>query len=149
MGLFDSIKKLFGGKSESAVSPMPPTPERKPIPDPEPEPAIEVAEVSVPVLMAELQDGADLLLLDCRELYEYQMVHIPNALHIPMDEIPRRMNEIIECSADKTRPLVVYCASGMRSYGVTHYLSQQGFTARNLSGGVTRWQMMRGQIERG
>ncbi len=149
MGLFDSIKKFFGGKPKSAPAPMPPTPERKPAPRPEPEPEIHVAEVSVQALMAELQNGADLLLLDCRELYEYQMVHIPNALHIPMDEIPRRMHEIIDRSANKTRPLVVYCASGMRSYGVTHYLNQNGFTARNLSGGVTRWQMMRGQIERG
>ncbi|MCB0115893.1 MAG: rhodanese-like domain-containing protein [Caldilineaceae bacterium] len=145
MGLFDSIKKFFGGEPEPAPAPVPPRTKPKPPPDPEPEP--KVAEVSVQELMAELKEGADPLLLDCRELYEYKMAHLANTVHIPMDEILQRMDEIIEKSDNKTRPVVVYCASGMRSYGVTHYLMQQGFNARNLAGGVVRWQLLGGKVE--
>lgn len=147
MGLFDSIKKLFGGKAASAPESARRAPVFDPIPDPEPEP--EVVEVSVADLMAELQGGADLVLLDCRESYERQMAHLPNDLHIPMSEIPHRLEELSAITNNKVRTVVVYCASGMRSFGVTHFLGEQGFNARNLSGGVTRWQMLRGPIERG
>jgi rhodanese-related sulfurtransferase len=144
LALFDSIKRLFGAAPKAAPAPI-----RRPSPPIEPDPEPEVAELSAADLMAELEVGTDLLLLDCRENYERQMAHIPHDLHIPMDELPRRLDELEAAIGGKSRPVVVYCASGMRSFGVTHYLTENGFNARNLSGGLTRWQMARGPIERG
>ena len=49
----------------------------------------------------------------------------------------------------KDRPIVVMCAHGNRSYGVTAYLNEQGFDAHNLTGGITRWRMQGGDTEVG
>lgn len=144
MNLFKSIKKFFGGERTRAAAPVPRT---RPPYEPEPEP--EVPEVSATDLMAELAEGADWVLLDCRESFEHQMAHIPNDLHIPMDEIPGRLAELESATQDKSRSIVVYCASGVRSFGVAYFLQEQGFGARNLSGGITRWQMAKGPVQRG
>jgi rhodanese-related sulfurtransferase len=144
MGLFKSIKKLFGRDRTPTPSPLP---RARPPYEPEPEP--EVPEVSAADLMAELAEGADRVLLDCREIFEHRMAHIPNDLHIPMDEIPGRLSELESATRDKSRSIVVYCASGIRSFGVAHFLQEQGFSARNLTGGITRWQMARGPVQRG
>ncbi|MBX3001958.1 MAG: rhodanese-like domain-containing protein [Caldilineaceae bacterium] len=142
MGLFKSIKKFFGGDR----TPAPSLPPARPPYEPEPEP--DVAEVSATDLLAELAAGADWLLLDCREIFEHQMAHIPDDLHIPMDEIPGRLAELESATQDKSRPVVVYCASGMRSFGVASFLQEQGYSVRNLSGGITRWQMAKGPVQR-
>lgn len=144
MNFLNSIKKLLGraDKVESA-----PVSRARPPFEPEPEP--EVAEISAADLMAQLETGADWLLLDCRERFEHQMAHIPNDLHIPLDEVPGRLAELESATEGKARSIAVYCASGMRSFGVAHFLQEQGFTVCNLSGGITRWQMAKGPVQRG
>jgi rhodanese-related sulfurtransferase len=75
------------------------------------------------------------------------MAHIPNDIHIPMNEIPGRLADLTAATNGKSKEIVVYCASGMRSFGVAHFLNEQGFVARNLSGGITRWQMAKGPVQ--
>lgn len=142
MGLFNTIKRLLAGKERPRQ-----TEYSRPTFEPEPEP--DVPEISAADLMIELAQSTDILLLDCREPYERRMVHIPGDVHIPMDEIPQRLAELEESTDHKTREVVVYCASGMRSFGVAHFLNEQGFTARNLAGGITRWQMAKGPVAQG
>ncbi|MEZ4669248.1 MAG: rhodanese-like domain-containing protein [Anaerolineae bacterium] len=77
----------------------------------------------------------DHLLLDVREDWEWAMGHLPGAVHIPMNTIPDRHNEL---PSDK--PVVVVCAHGMRSLQVSQYLAHIGFSdIYNLEGGTAEW----------
>ncbi len=140
MGLLNSLKKLLG-----AAQPPSPAVRRVPPPMP-PEPEPEVPEVTATALMQELSTGQPLLLLDCREKFERAQRHIAHDLHIPMNEIPQRLDELAEASQNKQKAIVVYCASGMRSYGVAHFLNEQGFSARSLEGGIARWHGANGPL---
>ncbi len=136
MNLFKSLKTLF---SKPVPAPL------RPAPPPEPELAEPVVPtVAVSTLQAELTGDQPPLLLDVREVYEWNQVRIPGALHIPMNEIPARLAEL-----SKATPLVVFCAHGSRSYGVAHYLLENGYTARSLDGGITQWHVQGGAVEVG
>jgi rhodanese-related sulfurtransferase len=141
MGLLDALWKALGrGRTEEHRSyPANATPGR---PEPEEEPR--VPEVTAQDLLAEMRNGAseNRLLLDCREHYERAQAYIPNSLHIPMNSIPLRLNDL-----DREKDIVVYCAHGNRSYGVAGWLNQQGYTARSLKGGIVDWQHRGGTVE--
>lgn len=94
----------------------------------------EVIEIEAADLIAEIQNGAQPILLDCRENWEWQRTRLQGSLHIPMNQIPDRLAEL-----DRQREIVVICAHGQRSYMVTQYLAEQGFKARSLSGGLAAW----------
>jgi rhodanese-related sulfurtransferase len=75
------------------------------------------------------------VLLDVREPYERRMASIEPSLHIPMNEVPQRLDEI-----PKDREVVVYCHSGSRSMMVAGFLSGQGYrSVANLTGGIDAW----------
>jgi rhodanese-related sulfurtransferase len=74
-------------------------------------------------------------LLDVREAWEYELVHVDGALHVPMGEIPSRCAEL---PADE--PLIVICHHGMRSLQVAQFLAARGFAdVANLDGGIDAW----------
>jgi rhodanese-related sulfurtransferase len=81
-----------------------------------------------------MAEPAPPLILDVREQYEWNQVHIPEALHIPMNEVPARLGDL-----PHDRRIAVLCAHGSRSYGVAHYLREQGFDAWNVTGGITQY----------
>jgi rhodanese-related sulfurtransferase len=88
-----------------------------------------------------IRDGASLL--DVREMVEWKSGHAPGAIHIPLGEInkaPRRL--------PKGRPVVVMCASGMRSASAAKQLRGLGYDAASLSGGIGAWQRAGGEIHR-
>ena len=75
------------------------------------------------------------VLLDVREPDERELAVIEPSLHIPMGEIPGRLEEI-----PKDRQVIVYCHSGARSMMVASYLLDSGFeSVANLSGGIDAW----------
>ena len=75
------------------------------------------------------------VLLDVREAIELQIAPLKNALHIPMGEIPSRLNEL-----DKTKTMVCVCKVGGRSAQVCEYLVAQGFEqVINMTGGINAW----------
>jgi rhodanese-related sulfurtransferase len=79
--------------------------------------------------------GEDLVFLDCREPWEYQAAHIDGTKHIPMQDIPARIQEL-----DPDEHIVVICHHGVRSMNVTAWLRQQGYEkAQSVSGGIDRW----------
>lgn len=135
MSLFRSIKQLF-------VKPAP-KPLTRPLPPLDPEPdEIPVPEISVVALQAELTSDQPPLLLDVREPFEWNQVRIPDALHIPMNDLPSRLAEL-----PKASPIVVFCAHGSRSYGVAHFLLEQGYLARSLAGGITQWHVQGNAVQ--
>jgi rhodanese-related sulfurtransferase len=86
----------------------------------------------------------DHTLVDVREPEEWIMGRIPGAVHIPLNDLPMRFNEI---PVDK--PVVVVCASGVRSLYGANFLLQAGFPeVYNLEDGTKGWLMKRLPIER-
>jgi rhodanese-related sulfurtransferase/rubrerythrin len=74
-------------------------------------------------------------LLDVRQPREYDSAHIPGAILIPLKELPERTREL-----DQSKPTVVYCAVGGRSFAASQYLLSQDFKeVYNLSGGIKAW----------
>lgn len=78
--------------------------------------------------------GADSALIDVREDNEWAAGHAPGALHIPMSEIPHRLDDLPEAAH-----LYVVCRSGGRSAKVTAYLNANGWDAVNVERGMNGW----------
>jgi rhodanese-related sulfurtransferase len=79
----------------------------------------------------------DALIIDVRETHEWDRGHIPNARHIALGQIGKRMQEIEKF---KSRPVIVVCASGNRSSSACGTLKRAGFEqVFNLSGGIGAW----------
>ena len=75
------------------------------------------------------------LLLDVREEDEVRLCTLPGSLHIPMNLIPLRHNELPD-----DVPIIVYCHHGIRSLNVARYLAHVGFeNVANLQGGIDAW----------
>ena len=75
------------------------------------------------------------LLLDVRERWECAVAALPDAVSIPMGELPSRLHEL-----PTDRDVVVVCHHGVRSSQVAAWLSAQGFDRiANLSGGIDAW----------
>lgn len=86
-------------------------------------------------LIQEMEKRKDLLMLDVREPMEIQICHLDNALHVPMGQIPSKLEDL-----PKNKDLVVFCHMGMRSKQVMKYLRSNGFSrVFNLKGGIDRW----------
>ncbi|MDQ3762234.1 MAG: rhodanese-like domain-containing protein [Actinomycetota bacterium] len=88
---------------------------------------------AVPV--ADVPDSA--VLLDVRENDEWTAGHAPTAVHVPMGQVPQRLDELATTLPD--RPVHVVCRSGTRSARVTAYLTQAGWDAVNVDGGMRAW----------
>lgn len=74
-------------------------------------------------------------LLDVRETAELELASLPLALHIPMLQLPMRLQEL-----DPQLPIVVMCHTGRRSGQVAAFLLANGFEqVYNLAGGIEAW----------
>lgn len=78
--------------------------------------------------------GAEAKVLDVREDYEWEAGHIEGALHIPMNDLPERVEEL-----DPDEDVYVICRSGGRSFRVVQWLVGNGYSAMNVSGGMGAW----------
>ncbi len=81
---------------------------------------------------AMLEAGA--CLIDVRSDKEFADGHVPGALHICVDEMRGRLNEV-----PKDKELLLYCQVGIRSYISSRILRQKGFKVKNISGGYTSY----------
>ena len=92
-------------------------------------------EIDVFELNEKFKKNQDFLLLDVRNNQEVIISKINNSIHIPMNEIPTRLNEI-----DKNKAIIVQCKSGKRSAKVCEFLIQNGYSdVKNLVGGILAW----------
>jgi NADPH-dependent 2,4-dienoyl-CoA reductase/sulfur reductase-like enzyme/rhodanese-related sulfurtransferase len=73
----------------------------------------------------------DAFLLDVRQPVELAVESVPGAVNIPLAELRARLGEI-----PRDREIHVICRSAQRAYYATRILLQNGFKARNLSGGM-------------
>ena len=74
-------------------------------------------------------DGA--FLLDVREPVELTVESVPGAVNIPIGQLRKRLEEL-----PRNREIHVICRSAQRAYYATRILVQNGFKARNISGGM-------------
>jgi NADPH-dependent 2,4-dienoyl-CoA reductase/sulfur reductase-like enzyme/rhodanese-related sulfurtransferase len=74
-------------------------------------------------------DGA--FLLDVRHPVELVVESVPGALNIPLPELRTRLGEL-----PRDREIHVICRSAQRAYYATRILLQNGFNAKNISGGM-------------
>lgn len=82
-----------------------------------------------------LEGGELWQLLDVREFWETDIARVPTSIHIPMNEVPLRLDEL-----DATRPIAVLCHGGRRSAEVATLLVQSGFVnVVNIAGGIDAW----------
>lgn len=78
---------------------------------------------------------ADLQVVDVRNPGEVAAGTIPNALTIPVGQLPARLGEL-----DPAKPTVVYCAGGYRSSVAASLLRQNGFgDVSDILGGFNAW----------
>lgn len=80
---------------------------------------------------------SNIQILDVRTPGEYQSGHLKNTLLADWnnnEEFQQRVKAL-----DKNKPVYIYCLSGIRGSAATQYLKQNGFTAYNLSGGISAW----------
>jgi hydroxyacylglutathione hydrolase len=77
-------------------------------------------------------DGA--VLLDVRESSEWRAGHAPGAIHIPYEHVRERASEI-----PPGRPIITYCAGGIRSSLAASILESAGRDVANLRGGFGAW----------
>ena len=91
--------------------------------------------MSIPTTtVSELPDDA--VLVDVREADEWAAGHAPNAIHIPLGELPSRIDELPE--TDDT--VAVVCRMGGRSARAVQWLVHQGYDVANVEGGMLEWE---------
>jgi rhodanese-related sulfurtransferase len=92
----------------------------------------EAKEVSREEARKLIDEGAQLV--DVRADHEWEAGRIAGAAHVPLPELPQRLEEI-----DKDRPVVVYCRGGNRSTMATDALAEAGYEALKLREGIVGW----------
>ena len=79
----------------------------------------------------------DAHVIDVREVDEFAGGHLPEARNVPLAKLADRISEIEKF---KDKPVIVCCASGMRSGKACGELGKLGFArVHNLAGGVDAW----------
>src|SRR6188768_20083 len=95
----------------------------------------EITEVDTAGAAERIDAGA--AVLDVREPDEYDQGALPGTLHIPRGNLESNIENRL---TDKSTPLVVYCASGVRSVFAAKTLQELGYEdVVSMSGGFNRW----------
>ena len=83
-----------------------------------------------------LLQGGEVFVLDARPRIEYEHGHLPGAVSMPVDELPKRLDEI-----PRDRRVVAYCRGAYCLFAdeAVSLLRQRGFDAHRLEGGWPEW----------
>ncbi|WP_318616244.1 rhodanese-like domain-containing protein [Sporosarcina sp. YIM B06819] len=91
-------------------------------------------EITTTELQQLVEQGQQLNLVDVRESDEVAQGVIPGAIHIPLGEVPERLDEL-----DKAKSYIMICRSGGRSGRATAFLDAEGYDVTNMVGGMLEW----------
>ncbi|BBY24619.1 rhodanese-like domain-containing protein [Mycobacterium stomatepiae] len=86
-----------------------------------------------------VEEGA--LIVDVRREFEWNRVHIPSAVHMPLEKLGDRCLELPD-----DRLIITFCTGGIRSGGAANVLVENGFDAVNMSGGLIHWRAAGGSL---
>ncbi|MCY3764958.1 MAG: rhodanese-like domain-containing protein [Gemmatimonadetes bacterium] len=96
-----------------------------------------IPEMSVQEVHNHLESGASPVLLDVREMDEWESGHLRGAVHIPRGRLEAEAESSIP---DKSREVVVYCAGGVRSLLAADALKELGYVRLiSMAGGYEDW----------
>jgi rhodanese-related sulfurtransferase len=95
-----------------------------------------VQHYSAAEVQEKLRDLHNVVLLDVRTEREWQGQHIKGAVHIPLHELQRRIDEL---EKHKGKEVVCYCQTGNRSVSAAVRLKKLGFSVANMKGGIAEW----------
>ncbi len=97
----------------------------------------EVTEISVEEAAKAMVAGQFDVFLDVRQPQEYNLMHIPGAILIPLNTLKEETQEKL---GDPDSSILVYCSIGGRSLEATKILKNLGYTkVVNLRGGIIEW----------
>ena len=97
-----------------------------------------------PQQVYEAAQTGDVMILDVREIWEFEEGHISDAVLIPFLEIENRLSEI-----PKDQHIIVTCRSGNRSSQIAELLTDKGYTkVHNMAGGILAWNTLNLPIEK-
>jgi rhodanese-related sulfurtransferase/DNA-binding HxlR family transcriptional regulator len=87
-------------------------------------------------LLARLEAGEPLVVVDVRPIEEYRAAHLPGALSIPLDELEQRLREL-----PQERQIVAYCRGPYCAFApeAVRTLRAHGYDARHLRDGLPEW----------
>ena len=72
--------------------------------------------------LRDLIQQPNVILIDVRETWEFQMGNVPGSFNIPLGEVPARVEEFMNMEG----PIVLFCASGNRSGMAANFLAARG-----------------------
>lgn len=101
-----------------------------------------IIEITPQELKARLDNGDDLVVVDMRQPFEYQVGHIPGAINMFIQYIPMRAQEL-----PKDKDIVFQCWHGHTSLQASAYLIDKGWSpvrVVSLSGGMAGWTQTHG-----
>ena len=88
--------------------------------------------------------GESAVYLDVREPNEWNLGHLPGAMHIPRGTLETKVEAVVP----RDRKVVIYCAGGNRSALAADTLQQMGYAdVVSMSGGFTGWAQSGGDVE--
>ena len=92
--------------------------------------------ISADELLARLQAGEPLVMVDVRPTAEYQAAHVAGAVSIPLEELEQRLREL-----PRDREIVAYCRGPYCAFApeAARTLREHGYTARHLAEGLPEW----------
>src|SRR2546421_9256786 len=86
---------------------------------------------------AEVMARPGAVVLDIREPDEYEQGAIPGAVHLPRGHLESKIESQV---TDREKPIVVHCASGVRSAFAAKTLQDLGYTdVVSVKGGFNKW----------
>ena len=92
----------------------------------------------------QMRAQGDVAFLDVREPNEWNLGHIPGAVHIPRGQLETN----IEQRLPRDREIVIYCASGNRSALAADTMQQMGYRrVSSMAGGWRDWVQSGGDVE--
>jgi NADPH-dependent 2,4-dienoyl-CoA reductase/sulfur reductase-like enzyme/rhodanese-related sulfurtransferase len=87
--------------------------------------------------LAHWGDTSGAFILDVRQPVELVVESLPGAVNVPLSQLRARLGEL-----PRDREIMVVCRSAQRAYYATRILLQNGFKARNISGGMLAHAML-------
>ncbi len=103
-----------------------------------------IREIPAAEVKAMIERGERVVYLDVREPNEYNLGHLPGAVHVPRGSLELR----VEAAVPREAKVIVYCSAGVRSAAAAKTLRTMGYTdVVSMAGGLREYVPTGGPIE--